>query len=198
MGVNRSEPQQGITPLLLDWAEGDEGALEKLMPLVYSELRRIARRKTNREKTGYALDSTGLVHELYLRLIQQKNAQWKNRSQFFAIAAKMMRRILVDYARKRERAKRGGATAHESLTMAEVPVVDRGKEILAVNDALDDLAGIDERKARIVELRYFAGLTVQETAEILDIAPRTVIREWGIARAWLHRAITKQPVGDEV
>ncbi len=163
------------------------------MALVYAELRRIAHVKIARERAEHTLQSAALVNEAYLRLIDQRRVRWKNRAQFFAIAAQMMRRVLVDYARKRQRSKRGGGVVRfDSLSPAEAVVATRGRELLAVDDALTDLAGVDPRKVRIVELRYFVGLSVEETAEILGIAPRTVMREWGLARAWLHRTVSKE------
>jgi RNA polymerase sigma factor (TIGR02999 family) len=179
-----------VTELLLDWARGDKAALDKLMPLVYDELRRIARHKLARERRDHTLTSAAIVHEAYLRLVDQNRASWKNRAQFFAVAAQLMRRILVDYARSRLSAKRGGTAAHDPDGLPTDVPWQPAKEIVAIDDALTDLATVDQGKARIVELRYFAGLSVEETAELLEVSPRTVMREWSVARAWLHRAIS--------
>lgn len=182
---------QEVTQLLFDWAEGDQSALDRLMPFIYGELRRIAHNHLERESPGHTLQSAALVNEAYLRLIDQTRVRWKNRAQFFAVAAQLMRRILVDHARGHRRAKRGGGVWHDSLSQAKGIPWEPDEEIVAVDDALSELVAIDPRKARIVELRYFAGLSVGETADLLRLSPRTVMREWGVARAWLHRAISE-------
>ena len=185
-------PESGdVTQLLLAWRGGDQQALEQLMPRVYEELRRMAERSLRRERSGHTLHSTALVNEVYLRLVAQDRVHWQNRAQFLGIAGELMRRILVDHARKRQAAKRDGGlrlTLDEGLT----PVPDRGSatrvvNLLALDDALHRLQELDPRQARIVELRYFAGLKVEETAEVLGLSPRTVKREWQMARAWLKR-----------
>jgi RNA polymerase sigma factor (TIGR02999 family) len=178
---------QDVTQILLNWADGDKTALDRLMPLIYWELRRIARRHMNREYPGHTLQSGGLVNEAYLRLIDQTRVQWKNRAQFYAIATQLMRRILVDHARGRGRTKRGGDAPHEPLSEANDICREPAKEIIALDQSLSGLKAIDQRKALIVELRYFVGLSVQETAELLELSPRTVMREWNVARAWLYR-----------
>jgi RNA polymerase sigma-70 factor, ECF subfamily len=182
---------QDVTQILLEWAEGNKSALDRLVPFIYWELRRIARRHMARENPGHTLQSAALVNEAYLRLIDQTRTQWKNREQFFAVAAKLMRRILVDHARGRGRAKRGDAARHDSLSKANGISSEPAKVIIALDSALSGLAAIDERKARIVELRYFVGLSVEETATLLKLSQRTVMREWSVARAWLHREISE-------
>ncbi len=180
---------QELTPLLLNWAAGDKAAFDKLMPLVYGELRRLARQQTGRERPNHTLHSAALVNEVYVRLVDQRRANWQNRAQFFAVAARIMRRILVDYARRRQCIKRGGIDQTDCLSEGDDIASGQAKEIVAIDDALAGLASIDERKAQIVELRYFVGLNVEETAGILGLSPRTVMREWGVARAWLHRTL---------
>jgi RNA polymerase sigma factor (TIGR02999 family) len=179
-----------VTRLLAEWAGGDEGALERLMPLVYQELRRIADRALGRERQGHTLQATALVHEAYLRLVQQHSAQFQNRAHFFAIASQVVRRILVDHARRRASIKRGAGEAPVILDMDvadDAPSVDA----LALDVALERLASLDPQQARIVEMRFFGGLTVEETADVLKISPRTVKREWSMARAWLRRALSE-------
>jgi RNA polymerase sigma factor (TIGR02999 family) len=183
---------QEVTQLLLDWSQGDQAALDKLMPLVYGELRRMAHLRMRNERPGHTLQTTALVHEAYLRLIDQRHADWRNRAHFFAIAAQLMRRILVDYARARRYAKREGEQRKVELEEAAVCSTERGAELIAVDDALQSLAAIDERKSRIVELRFFGGLTIEETAEALQISHATVEREWDAARTWLYREISKE------
>jgi RNA polymerase sigma factor (TIGR02999 family) len=182
---------QEVTRLLLDWSQGDQAALDKLMPLVYGELRRMAHLRMRNERPGHTLQTTALVHEAYLRLIDQRHVDWRNRAHFFAIAAQLMRRILVDYARGRQYAKREGEQHKVSLEEAAVCSTERGAGLIAVDDALQSLAAIDERKSRIVELRFFGGLTIEETAEALKISHATVEREWDAARTWLYREISK-------
>jgi RNA polymerase sigma factor (TIGR02999 family) len=181
---------EGITQLLIDWGKGDQAALEKLMPLVYSELRRLATNYLRRERTGHTLQPTALVNEAYLKLVGQKNAKWQNRAQFFAISAQLMRRILVDHARRRQASKRGGSELRRlSITAAEELVKDPAIDLLALNEALDDLAKMDPQQSRIVELKFFGGLSIEETAEVLGIGHATVEREWKSARAWLRRQL---------
>ncbi len=181
-----------ITQLLKQWSEGNQQILDELMPLVYEELRRQASRYLRREREGHTLQTTALIHEAYLKLIDQKNVDWQNRSHFFAIAAQSMRRILVDYARERHREKRGGAA--ENLPIEEAAFVVSGEksvDLVALDEALTRLARFDERQARVVELRYFSGLSIDETAEILGVSNVTVRRDWNLAKAWLHQEISK-------
>jgi RNA polymerase sigma factor (TIGR02999 family) len=180
----------GITQLLIDWGHGDHAALEKLMPLVYGELRRLATNYLRRERTGHTLQPTALVNEAYLKLVGQKNAKWQNRAQFFAISAQLMRRILVDHARRRQAGKRGGSEQQRlSITTAEELATQPAIDLLALNEALDELAKMDPQQSRIVELKFFGGLSIGETAEVLGIGHATVEREWKSARAWLRRQL---------
>ena len=185
-------PSTEVTQLLLAWSEGDQTALDQLAPLVYEELRRLAHEYMRRENPGHTLQTTALVNEAYLRLVDLKRLQWQNRAQFFGIAAQLMRRILVDFARSRHYQKRGGAARQVSLEEAAMVAKGRSAEFIALDDALESLATIDPRKSRIVELRYFGGLNVKETAEVLHISPRTALREWNLARAWLHRELSRE------
>lgn len=179
--------QRDVTRLLRAWSDGDRSALEKLTTLVYAELHRLARMYMARERRGHSLQATALVNEAYLRLVDWKNVRWQNRAHFFAVSAQMMRRILVDFARSNRVAKRGGNARPMPLEEA-APVSDqRGRDFVVLNDALESLAEIDPRKSRIVELRFFGGLSAEETAEVLKISPRTVLREWSLARAWLYK-----------
>ncbi|MGH9844910.1 MAG: sigma-70 family RNA polymerase sigma factor [Blastocatellia bacterium] len=180
-----------ITGLLVAWSDGDEAALEKLTPLVYDELHRLAKLYLKRERSGHSLQTTALVNEAYLRLIDWKNVEWQNRAHFFGLSAQLMRRILVDHARRRSYRKRGGDARQVSLEEAAVVSVERSADLIALDDALNTLAGMDARKSRIVELRFFGGLSVEETAEALKISPRTVKREWALAQAWLYRELSK-------
>ena len=182
--------RQDVTGLLRRWKEGDGQALEELMPIVYGELRRLAAHYLRLERSGHTLQPTALVHEAYLRLVDQKNVAWQNRAHFFGIAARMMRRILVDHARRRAAAKRDAAllrTGPGHAEPAEDP--DHEPEILAVHEALTELEQLDARQARIVELRFFGGLSVEETAETAGVSTATVKREWRTARAWLRREL---------
>jgi len=183
--------EKEVTRLLVAWSDGDQAALEQLTPLVYSELRRLARRHLGRERKGHTLQTTALVHEAYIRLIDQKEVRWQNRAHFFAIAAQMMRRILVDYARARNNAKRGGGAQMVSLDEALEVSDDRAADVIALDEALVALAALDQRKIRIIELRFFGGLSIEETAEVLGVSPGTVMREWTFAKAWLQREIDK-------
>ena len=185
---------EAVTRLLVEWQNGNQQALDRLVPLVYRELRAIASRYLARESAGHTLQSTALVHEAYLRLVDQRSARWQNRSQFFGIAAQMMRRILVDHARHRHRAKRGGGAVTLSLDDAMAQASPEANlDLLALDDALKALAAIDPRGARIVELRFFGGLTIEETAEVLALSSGTVKREWNTARAWLYRELRARP-----
>lgn len=179
-----------ITQLLLAWCNGDQTALEKLVPLVEKELRRIASYYMRREDPGHMLQTTAVVNEAYLLLIDQRNTRWQNRAHFFGIAAQIMRRILVDHARKQNRAKRGGKAIKVSLSEVAIMSEEKSGELIALDEALKRLAVIDDRKSQVVELRYFGGLSVEETAEVLQISTVTVMRDWSMARAWLKREIT--------
>jgi len=185
----KSRLSQQVTGFLIDWSNGDKAALDKLMPLVYDELRRLARYHMRRERAGVTLQTTALVNEAYLRLIDQKQVRWQNRAHFFAISAQLMRRILVDFARSRRYLKRGGAAQHVSLGEALDVAEARGAALVALDDALQALARIDERKSRVVELRYFGGLSMEETAEALKVSTETVKRDWRLARTWLRREL---------
>lgn len=179
-----------VTRLLIDWGNGDRAALDELIALVYDELRRMARRYMRRESQGHTLQTSALVHEAYLRLVDQKSVQWQNRAHFFGVAAQLMRRILVDHARSRSRAKRGGGA--QMISFVDQAVVSKEvAEVIALDDALKNLAEMDARKSQIVEMKFFGGLTTEEVAEVLKVTPRTVEREWRKAKAWLNRAISK-------
>ena len=177
---------ENLTELLAAWSDGDELALERLAPLVHAELHRLARGYMNRERENHVLQTSALINEAYLRLIDWKAVKWQNRAHFFGVAANMMRRILVDFARSRPRVESGRDAEHILLDEALKITAEKDADLLALDEALRSLAQFDERKARIVELRFFGGLTVEETAEILKIAPITVMREWQKARAWLY------------
>jgi RNA polymerase sigma factor (TIGR02999 family) len=177
-----------LTSLLIEWQEGDPTALDRLTPLVYDELRRIAHRYVRRERNGHTLETTALVNEAYVRLAGSKNIAWENRSHFFAATAQVMRHVLIDHARKRLYAKRGGDIQHVPLddAMSEM-TAQRADELIVLNEALSELAKLDPRKASVVEMRYFAGLSLEETAEVLNISLMTVRRDWRAAKAWLFR-----------
>lgn len=183
--------------MLRAWSGGDSAALDRLMPLVYAELRRMAQRRIRRERPGHSLQTTALVHEAYLRLVDQDRVRWKDRGHFFAIAAQLMRRILVDHARKRGNAKRGGDVTRLQLEVAASLSEDRAADVVALDDALKSLAVLDERKSRIVELRFFGGLSIEETARALEVSPGTVMRDWTLAKAWLQREIRSSRHDDE-
>ncbi len=176
-----------ITGLLVDWGNGDKAALDRLLPLVEKELHRLAHSYMRRENPDHTLQTTALVNEAYLRLVDQKNTRWQNRAHFFGIAAQIMRRILLNYARDKRRAKRGGTAIQVSLSQAAVISDERAEELLALDEALQRLAMIAERKSRVVEMRYFGGLSVEETAEVLGVSSVTVMRDWNFAKAWLAR-----------
>jgi RNA polymerase sigma factor (TIGR02999 family) len=180
-----------VTELLVAWGDGDRDALDQLMPLVYEELRRLAHRYLGRERKDHTLQTTALVNEAYLKLINEREMQWQNRAHFFAVAAQMMRMILVDYARRRNYAKRGGGAHRVSFDESLVVSDERAADLIALDDALNSLAAIDERKSKVAELRFFGGLSVEETAEVLKVSPVTVMREWRMAKAWLHRELSK-------
>ena len=188
------ESDHDITDLLIAWRSGERGAFDRLFSLVYDELRRVAHRQLGREREGHTLDTTALVNEAYLRLVDQTRAQWADRAQFFAVAARAMRRILVDHARRHQALKRGGAPARVSFdddALADAARVadERADTLLALDDALTRLADLDERLCRVVECRFFAGFTEEETAEVLAITPRTVRRDWVKAKGWLYQAL---------
>jgi RNA polymerase sigma factor (TIGR02999 family) len=184
-------PSHEVTQLLVDWSNGDQTALDKLIPLVYDELRRMAHHYMARESPDHTLQTTALVNDAYLRLIDQKRTHWQNRAQFFGIAAQLMRRILVDHARSHAYAKRGGGAIQVPLDEGAVLSPQRAADILALDDALNQLATIDPRKCQIVELRYFGGFTVEETATLMEVSDVTVMRDWSLAKAWLRREISK-------
>jgi RNA polymerase sigma-70 factor (ECF subfamily) len=181
-----------ISQLLVEWSEGDRAALDRLMPLVYDELRRLARSYLRRERPDHTLQATALVHEAYMRLIDQHSVSWQNRAHFFGIASQMMRRILVNHALARATAKRGGHA--EKLALDEATIVDGERQIdlVVLDDALKELEAADARQCRIVELRFFGGLSIEETAEVLKLSPATVKREWNTAKLWLRRRIARQ------
>jgi RNA polymerase sigma factor (TIGR02999 family) len=179
-----------VTQLLDRWSSGDKDALEQLTPMVYNELKRVARRQMMKERSDHTLESTALVHEAYMRLVDQKQTKWQSRAHFFAVASEMARRILVDYAKARNAKKRGGPKV--SLEDSPEPFVNQDSDIIAVNDALDELVKLDPRQARIVELRYFGGLTIEETAEVIGVSTPTVKRDWLVARAFLQRSLSER------
>jgi len=181
-----------LTQLLHSWSNGDDQALDKLIPLVYAELRKLARRHMGRENSDHTLQTSALINEAYLKLIDQQSVQWQNRAHFFAVAAQVMRHILIDHARAHRFAKRGAGAVKVSLDETAVLTDERASELVALDDALTSLASFDSRKSRIVELRYFGGLSIEETAEIMKISPVTVTREWRAARAWLRREMSKK------
>jgi RNA polymerase sigma factor (TIGR02999 family) len=185
-------PPHEVTQLLMDWSDGNTAALKELMPLVYRELRKLARQYLNRERDGHTLQTTDLVHEAYLKLVDQRRVQWQNRTHFFGVAAELMRRILVDHARRHKRAKRGGGVTLVSLSQADKVSRQTTVDVIALDEALTRLAKVDERKARIVELRFFGGLEVKEVAEFMKISTPTVMREWKMAKAWLHRELSEE------
>ena len=186
----KSPPPHEVTRLLVDWSNGDPSALDKLTPLVYEELRRLARHYMSRERPGHTLQTTALVNEAYLRLVDQREAQWQSRAHFFAVAATVMRHILIDHARQHTREKRGGQTQLVPLDEAAVMSPERAADLLALDEALDELAKVEARRSRVVELRYFGGLSIEETAEVLKVTPTTVSRDWRWAKAWLYKAVT--------
>lgn len=185
MGLQSGE----ISVLLADWSHGDESARDKLMPVVYNELRRLARRFMTRERSDHSLQATALVHEAYLRLVDQRQVRWQGRAHFFALASQMMRRILVDYARSRNYRKRGAGERPVLLDEAIVASKEKAQDVVALDEALSRLASVSPRKSQVVELRYFGGLSMEEVAEVLHVSEVTVRRDWTTAKAWLYRAI---------
>ena len=185
-----AQPPGEVTRLLADWSRGDTKALEPLIPLVYDELHRLAERHLARERSGHTLQPTAVVHEAYLKLVDQKRVTWKNRGHFFAVAAQAMRRLLVDHARRHDAAKRGGAMTVVPLEAADPAVSPRETDVLALDRALEKLAALDATQAKIVELRYFGGLTLDETADVLGSSPSTVGRAFRLAKAWLYRELS--------
>ena len=185
-----SASSQDVTQLLVAWRNGDEAARDELMPLVYQELHRLAHQYMSRERPGHTLQTSALVNEAFLRLVDQRDVKWQNRAHFFGIAGQMMRRILVDYARNRRYAKRGGGAAQVSLDEELIVSEERSAEVVALDEALSRLAAFDERKSQVVELKFFGGLSIEETAEVLGVSPGTVMRDWTLARAWLRREMS--------
>jgi RNA polymerase sigma factor (TIGR02999 family) len=183
-----SAPTSEITGLLVDWSNGDQAALDRLLPLVEQELHRLAHRYMRREDPDHTLQTTALLNEAYLKLIDQKKTRWQNRAHFFAIAAKIMRRILLNYARDQHRQKRGGGAVQVSLSEVSL-LMERPEALIALDEALERLSKIDERKSRVVELKFFGGLETEEIAEVLKVSPVTVLRDWRYARAWLSREL---------
>jgi RNA polymerase sigma factor (TIGR02999 family) len=181
-----------ITQLLADWSAGEADAAAHLVPAIYAELRHMARQYLQRERGDHTLQPTALVHEAYLRLANQKGAHWRNRAQFFAVAGQLMRRILVDHARAHLAEKRGGSAKKIELDEAALPPEERAANLVALDEALTELAAVDARKSRVVELRFFGGLTIEETAETMSLNSATVRRDWTFAKAWLHRAIRRR------
>lgn len=190
-----SSPRQEVTQLLVDWRGGDERALDRLFPLVQPELHRLAHHYMSRERPGHTLQTTAILNEAYLRLVDDTTPPWQNRTHFVAAAARLMRRIMVDHARERQSLKRGGGALRITLDEAALVTEARSDELLALDEALETLAAQDPRKSEIVELRYFGGLTVEETGEFLKLSPRTVEREWTMAKAWLYRALNADENG---
>ena len=182
-------PSHDVSQLLRAWSDGDQGALAALTPIVYDELRRLARRYMRRERPGHSLQTTALVNEAYLRLVDYKRMEWQNRAHFFAVSAQLMRRILVEHAR-RQNLKRGGDVRHISLNEAAVVGGGRATDLVALDDAMNALARLDPRKEQVIEMRFFGGLSVEETAEVLKVSPVTVLRDWSTARAWLYRELS--------
>jgi RNA polymerase sigma factor (TIGR02999 family) len=193
----RTHSPEEITQLLLAWSQGDRSALDQLIPLVYDELRRLAKHYLGQEGRGHTLQTTALVNEAYLRLIDASQVRWQNRAHFFAVSAQLMRRVLVDFARSHQQLKRGGDAHRVPLDEALMMSEERGADLVALDEALSALSAIDGRQSQVVELRFFGGLSVEETAEVLKISPTTVRRDWTLARAWLHRELSKAVTSDE-
>ncbi|HEX9959604.1 MAG TPA: sigma-70 family RNA polymerase sigma factor [Pyrinomonadaceae bacterium] len=190
--MDRISNAHEITALLIDWSNGNREALDRLFPLVERELHRLAHHYIRREQPGNTLQTTALINETYLRLVDQKKVRWQNRAHFFGISAQIMRRFLLNYVRDRKRLKRGGGAVQVSLSEVTYLSTKKSDELVALDDALKRLADIDNRKSRVVELRYFGGLSVEETAEVLNVSPVTVIRDWNLAKAWLSREIRNE------
>jgi RNA polymerase sigma factor (TIGR02999 family) len=187
------DPGADVTQLLSKWSKGDQSALERLMPLVYGELRRLAGAYLRRERPNHTLQSTALVHEAFMRLMNQQDVEWQSRAHFYGIAAQMIRRILVDYARAQHAEKRGAGAIRLEFDEALAVPQQAGLDLVELNDALERLAAFDERQSRIVELRFFAGLSIEETAEVMHLSPASIKREWTSARAWLFRELRGTP-----
>ena len=187
------ELQHEVTQILHEWNGGDDNAPARLMPFVYDELRRQARNYLSKERGSHTLQPTALVHEAYLRLVDQTRVNWQNRAHFYGMAANMMRRVLVDHARAHATEKRGGAAVRLSIDDVQVPLEERAADFIALDEALKELAKFDERKARIVEMRFFGGLSDEEIAEVLGVSSRTVLRDWKTARLWLFRELSEPP-----
>jgi RNA polymerase sigma factor (TIGR02999 family) len=194
--TSREKTPADVTDLLLAWSSGDEAAMDELMPLVYAELRRIARRYMGKEDRHHTLDTSALINEAYLKLVDARGVDWQNRAHFFAVSAQAMRRILVDFARARRNLKRGGGVRPLSLDEALVAAPDRAADVCALDEGLRRLAALSPRQSRVVELRYFGGLTDEEVSKVLDVSPRTVRNDWRLARAWLYRELS-QGDGDD-
>jgi RNA polymerase sigma factor (TIGR02999 family) len=186
-----------ISQLLHAWGDGDASAFDRLVSIVYDELRRMARRHMARQSPDHTLQTTALIHEAYLKLVDLKDVRWQDRAHFFAVAAKAMRHILVDYARSRHAVKRGGRVRIVSLDEAATVCEERADEVMALDDALESLAAFDPRKCQVVELRYFGGLSVIDTAEVLNVSPETVARDWRLARTWLLRELSRPAASDD-
>jgi len=191
--VRRDSSNNQITELLVRWRGGDQQALDSLFPLVYSELRQIAHHYLQRERSDHTLQSTALVHEAYVRLVGHNVPQWQDRAHFFGVAARVMRQVLVEYARNHQAAKRGGGASKVTLEEGLQAPQPMNLDVIMLDDALKNLANLDPQQSRIVELRFFAGLSIEDTSEVLGISPATVSREWTTARAWLHREISRGP-----
>ena len=187
------EHQHQITQLLAEWSEGNQAALDELYPLVYEELHRLARRYMSRERKGHTLQTTALINEAYVRLVDQKNVHWANRSHFFAISAQIMRRILIDHARRHTYAKRGGGAQQVSLDEVAMVAREAGSDLIKLDEALKILAKMDPRRCHVVELRYFGGLNNEEIAGVLKVSENTVTRDWNLARAWLYQQLAGSP-----
>ncbi|HEU5459219.1 MAG TPA: sigma-70 family RNA polymerase sigma factor [Pyrinomonadaceae bacterium] len=188
--MTRRTHQHEITQLLAEWSDGNQSALDELYPLVYEELHRLARRYMSRERKGHTLQTTALINEAYVRLVDQKNVHWANRSHFFAISAQIMRRILIDHARRHAYAKRGGGAQQVSLEEVAIVAREQSAEIIRLDEALKILAKMDPRRCHVVELRYFGGLSNEEIAGVLNVSENTVTRDWNLARAWLYQQLT--------
>lgn len=181
-----------VTGLLLKWQQGDSAALDQLTPLVYNELRRIAHRYMRQERDGHTLQTTALVNEAYVRLVGKERSAWQNRTHFFAVTAQVMRHVLIDHARRRLYDKRGGGAEHVPLDDADAMTQERAAELVALDEALNELARLDPRKCRVVELRYFGGLSLEETANVLEVSVMTVRRDWRAAKAWLYNTVNSE------
>ncbi len=193
----RSHSSQEITRLLVAWSEGDQSALDQLAPLIHSELHRLAHHYMSRERPGHLLQTSALINEAYLRLIDWKNVRWQNRAHFFGVAAQLMRRVLVDFARERQYLKRGGGSLQVSLSEAASFVVNPNADLVALDEAITALAQVDSRKAQVVEMRFFAGLSVEEVADVLKVSKDTVMRDWRLAKVWLLREMGREIVVHE-